>query len=85
LLLYKKDSLNVSDAGIVYDKSAEIVFSSVGPILSLMIEIPKPKLLLFRGVFIDAVFVTGAPSSPTHCVLCNAKYSLLLLILHRRD
>jgi hypothetical protein len=60
LLLYQKDSLNVSDAGIVYDKSAEIVFSSVGPILSLMIEIPKPKLLLFRGVFIDAVFVTGA-------------------------
>jgi hypothetical protein len=50
LLLYK-DSLNVSDAGIVYDKSAEIVFSSVGPILSLMIEIPKPKLLLFRGVY----------------------------------
>ena len=61
-----KDSLKVSEVGTVYDKSAEMVFSVVGPILSFIIDTPKPKLLPLRGVLTDAALVTGAPSSPTH-------------------
>ena len=68
-----KDSLNVSDVLIEYETSALIELSSEGPILSLITDKPNPILELLTGVLIEKLFVVGAPSKPTHCVLCKPK------------
>ena len=58
---------------MVYERSTEMLFSFVGPILSLTNEAPIPSLLLFNGVLIEKELVSGAPSRPTHWVRYKPK------------